>query len=142
MEMKRKIALSATLAYWAVTAAFAQNPNDVAGNPPPPGIPTFSTENIARQGHFYVGGKWVGEPGKQMMRGQMYVDVWVPKQIRHPFPILFIQAGGGQTNIALLQTPDGRPGWAYNFVNEGYTVYMMDFPGRGRGGYVPGVDGD
>ena len=142
MEMKRKIALSATLAYWAVTAAFAQNTNDVAGNPPPPGIPTFSTENIARQGHFYVGGKWVGEPGKQIMRGQMYVDVWVPKQIRHPFPILFIQAGGGQTNIALLQTPDGRPGWAYNFVNDGYTVYMMDFPGRGRGGYVPGVDGD
>lgn len=105
-------------------------------------IPTFSTENIARQGHFYVGGKWLGEPGKQRMRGAMYVEVWVPKKIRHPYPILFVQAGGGQTSIGLLQTPDGRPGWAYDFVNQGYTVYMMDFPGRGRSAFIPGLDGD
>jgi hypothetical protein len=124
-----------------VTNSFGSSGNDAAGSPPPASIPTFSTENIARQGHFYVGGEWVGKPGDQMMRGAMYVEVWVPKKIRHPYPILFIQAGGGQTNIALLQTPDGRPGWAYDFVNQGYTVYMMDFPGRGRAGYVPGVDG-
>src|SRR5579862_820823 len=105
-------------------------------------IPTFSTENIARQGHFYVGGKWVGEPGKQRMRGAMYVEVWVPKKIRHPYPILFVQAGGGQTSIGLLQTPDGRPGWAYDFVNQGYTIYMMDFPGRGRSAFIPGLDGE
>lgn len=105
-------------------------------------VPTFSTANIGRQGHFYVGGKWVGEPGKQRMRGAMYVEVWVPKKIRHPYPILFVQAGGGQTSIGLLQTPDGRPGWAYNFVNAGYTIYMMDFPGRGRSAFIPGLDGD
>ena len=105
-------------------------------------VPTFSTENIARQGHFYVGGKWVGEPGKQRMRGAMYVEVWVPKKLRHPYPILFVQAGGGQTSIGLLQTPDGRPGWAYDFVNQGYTIYMMDFPGRGRSAFIPGLDGD
>jgi pimeloyl-ACP methyl ester carboxylesterase len=108
----------------------------------PPSVPTFSTENIGRQGHFYVGGKWVGEPGKHMMRGAMYVEVWIPKKVKHPYPVLFMQAGGGQTNIALLQTPDGRPGWAYDFVNQGYTVYMMDFPGRGRAGFVPGYDGE
>jgi len=105
-------------------------------------IPTFSTTKIGRQGHFYVGGKWVGEPGKQHMRGAMYVEVWVPKKIRHPYPILFIQAGGGQTSIGLLQTPDGRPGWAYDFVNQGYTIYMMDFPARGRSPFIPGLDGD
>lgn len=105
-------------------------------------VPTFSTKQIGRQGHFYVGGKWVGEAGKERMRGAMYVEVWVPKKIRHPYPILFVQAGGGQTDIALLQTPDGRPGWAYDFVNHGYTVYMMDFPGRGRAAFVPGLDGD
>jgi hypothetical protein len=124
-----------------VTNSFGSSGNDAAGSPPMASIPTFSTENIARQGHFFVGGEWVGKPGDQMMRGAMYVEVWVPKKIRHPYPILFIQAGGGQTNIALLQTPDGRPGWAYDFVNQGYTVYMMDFPGRGRAGYLPGVDG-
>lgn len=105
-------------------------------------VPTFSTANIGRQGHFYIGGKWVGEPGKQRMRGAMYVEVWVPKKIRHPYPVLFVQAGGGQTSIGLLQTPDGRPGWAYNFVNAGYTIYMMDFPGRGRSAFIPGLDGD
>lgn len=110
--------------------------------PPFTSVPTFSTANIARQGHFYVGGKWVGEPGHEIMRGAMYVETWVPKKIRFKYPILFVQSGGGETNVALLQTPDGRPGWAYDFVNRGYVIYMMDLPGRGRSAYVPGVDGD
>jgi pimeloyl-ACP methyl ester carboxylesterase len=125
-----------------VSNSFGSSANDAAGSPPPATIPTFSTDNIARQGHFYVGGKWEGEPGKQTMSDAMYVEVWVPKKIRHPYPILFAQGGGGQTNIALLQTPDGRPGWAYDFVNQGYTVYMMDLPGRGRSSYNPSVDGE
>lgn len=102
--------------------------------------PLFSTANIGRQGHFYVGGKWDGKPGEEVMRGAMYVEAWEPKQIRYPYPVLFIQSGGGETNIALLQTPDGRPGWAYDFVNRGFTVYMMDLPARGRSAYVPGLD--
>lgn len=105
-------------------------------------VPFFSTENIARQAHFYVGGKWVGPEGQRRMRGAMYVDAWVPKKIRHPYPVLFVQAGGGQTSIGLLQTPDGRPGWAFDFINQGYTIYMMDFPARGRAAFIPGLDGD
>jgi hypothetical protein len=108
---------------------------------PPRSIPTFSTSNIARQGHFYVGGHYIGEPGKETMDGAMYVEVWVPKQIRHPYPMVFITGGGGQGAYSLLQTPDGRPGWAYDFVNQGYTVYMMDYPGEGRSANFPGVDG-
>jgi len=119
-----------------------QATNDAPVVPPLTSVPTFSTANIARQGHFYVGGKWVGKPGEEVMRGAMYVETWVPKKIRYKYPILFIQAGGGETNVALLQTPDGRPGWAYDFVNRGYTVYMMDLPARGRSAYVPGADGD
>jgi pimeloyl-ACP methyl ester carboxylesterase len=119
-----------------------QTAKDTPIAPPFTSVPTFSTANIARQGHFYVGGKWVGEPGHEIMRGAMYVETWVPKKIRFKYPILFIQSGGGETNVALLQTPDGRPGWAYDFVNRGYVVYMMDLPGRGRSAYVPGVDGD
>jgi pimeloyl-ACP methyl ester carboxylesterase len=119
-----------------------QATNDAPVVPPLTSVPTFSTANIARQGHFYVGGKWVGKPGEEVMRGAMYVETWVPKKIRYKYPILFIQAGGGETNVALLQTPDGRPGWAYDFVNRGYTVYMMDLPARGRSAYVSGADGD
>jgi pimeloyl-ACP methyl ester carboxylesterase len=76
------------------------------------------------------------------MRGAMYVEVWEPKVVRYKYPIVFVQSGGGQTNVALLMTPDGRPGWAYDFVNNGYTVYMLDLPAYGRSAYVPGVDGD
>jgi pimeloyl-ACP methyl ester carboxylesterase len=119
-----------------------QTPKDAPVVPPLTSVPTFSTANIARQGHFYVGGKWVGKPGQEVMRGAMYVETWVPKKIRYKYPILFVQSGGGETNVALLQTPDGRPGWAYDFVNRGYVIYMMDLPARGRSAYVPGVDGD
>jgi len=142
MKLKISIALFLALAMMAVMNEFRVKASDSKVSIPLTSVPTFSTENIGRQGHFYVGGKWVGEPGKERMRGAMYVDVWVPKKIRHPYPILFVEAGGGQTDIALLQTPDGRPGWAYDFVNQGYTIYMMDFPGRGRAAFIPGLDGE
>src|SRR5437660_357115 len=105
-------------------------------------IVTFSTADIGRQGHFYVGGHYVDEAGKETMDGAMYVEVWVPKNIRHPYPMVFITGGGGQGAYSLLQTPDGRPGWAYDFVRQGYTVYMMDYPGQGRAAFVPGLDGN
>ena len=70
----------------------------------------------------------------------MYVEVMVPKQVRSPYPVVFFH-GAGQTGVDWLQTPDGRPGWAYNFLDMGYVVYLTDFPARGRSQYVPGVDG-
>jgi pimeloyl-ACP methyl ester carboxylesterase len=107
---------------------------------PPPSIPAFSTENIARQGFFYAGGRYVGGAGKETMGEAMYTEVWVPKQIRHPYPFVFFH-GNGQTGAVWRQTPDGRQGWAYYLVEQGYTVYMVDYPARGRSPYVPGVDG-
>jgi len=109
---------------------------------PPASVPTFSTADIGRQGHFYVGGHYTGEPGKETMDGAMYVEVWVPKNIRHPYPVVLMTGGGGQGAYSLLQTPDGRPGWAYDFVRRGYTVYMLDYPGQGRSAFIPGVDGN
>lgn len=107
----------------------------------PDSIPTVSLENVARQGFFYAGGEYVGEPGRETMGGAMYVEVMVPREIRHPYPIVFLH-GAGQTGVDWLLTPDGRPGWAYNFLDMGYVVYLQDFPARGRSQYVPGVDGD
>ena len=110
---------------------------------PPPAIPTVSMNNVARFGWFYAGGKYVGELGdnkESTMGGAMYTEVLVPKQIRSPYPIVLFH-GAGQTGVDWLQTPDGRPGWAYNFVDMGYVVYMTDFPTRGRSQFVPGVDG-
>jgi pimeloyl-ACP methyl ester carboxylesterase len=115
---------------------------DAAGAASPASIPTFATPNIGREGHFYVGGHYTGQPGSEIMSGAMYVEVMVPKKIRHPYPIVFICGGAGQTAVTALQTPDGRPGWAYDFLNQGYTVYVMDYPGRGRSLYFPNSDAD
>jgi len=110
---------------------------------PPASIPTVVLDAVARQGFFYAGGKYVGELGpdkESTMGGAMYVEVMVPKQIRSPYPVVMLH-GAGQTGVDWLQTPDGRPGWAYNFLEMGYVVYLEDFPARGRSQYVPGVDG-
>src|SRR5690348_15592239 len=103
---------SAVLAALAVVVAggcVAENAQRISDAVPPASIPTFSTANIARQGHFYVGGHYTEEPGKETMDGAMYVEVWVPKDIRHPYPMVFVTGGGGQGAYSLLQTPDGRP---------------------------------
>jgi pimeloyl-ACP methyl ester carboxylesterase len=107
---------------------------------PPKSIPTFSTEDIARTGFFYVGGAYAGAAGKEVMGGAEYVEVMVPKKIRRAWPIVFLH-GAGQTGTDWLQTPDGRAGWAYYFVKQGYVVYMVDYPARGRSAYVPDIDG-
>jgi len=115
---------------------------DVSKAMPPKSIPTFATDDIARKGFLYAGGKYWGEAGKEIMRGAMYTEVWVPKQVRQPNPIVIFH-GNGQTGTDWLQTPDGRAGWAYYLVKQGYVLYMVDYPGRGRSAYVPvpGPDG-
>jgi pimeloyl-ACP methyl ester carboxylesterase len=111
-----------------------------SGAMPPTAIPTFSTENLGREAFFYVGGEYTGPAGKEVMHGAMYVEVMVPKQIRQKYPIVFFH-GNGQSGTVWRQTPDGRPGWAYYLINQGYVVYMVDYPARGRSPYVPDVDG-
>ena len=125
--------------FLALVAATAAS-DDLSKAAPGPAIPTVSTDEIARHGFFYAGGKYVGDKGKEVMAGAMYVEVMVPKRIRHANPIVFLH-GAGQTGTDWLQTPDGRPGWGYFFVKRGYVVYMVDYPARGRSAYVPNVDG-
>jgi pimeloyl-ACP methyl ester carboxylesterase len=134
--------LTCLIAAGLPTAADAQSAASKAA--PPSTIPTVSLSNVARQGVWFAGGKYVGELGEDKeatMGGAMYVEVMVPRQIRSPYPIVLFH-GAGQTGVDWLQTPDGRPGWAYNFLDMGYVVYMTDFPTRGRSQFVPGVDGN
>lgn len=44
--------------------------------------------------------------------------------------------GAAHTGVCYKITPDGRAGWAYNFAEAGYDVYLIDWPGTGRSGYV------
>jgi pimeloyl-ACP methyl ester carboxylesterase len=142
MNMRISTAGLSALAAVLVSGWFGGSAHNVARAAPPISVPTFSTADIGRQGHFYVGGHYVGEPGKETMDGAMYVEVWVPKNIRHQYPVVFMTGGGGQGAYSLLQTPDGRPGWSYDFIRQGYTVYMMDYPGQGRSAFIPGLDGN
>ena len=92
-------------------------------------------------GYFYVGGRYVGESGTQVMQGAMYVEVLRPRHIAHRYPLVLIH-GAGQTGTNWLGTPDGRPGWAQYFLTRGYEVYIVDQPARGRSAWHPGVDGE
>ena len=86
---------------------------------------------IASQGYVFVGGKYVDGPDGKYMSGQAYVEYQIPKNRTHPYPIVMIE-GGGQSGSNFTGTPDGREGWAQYFLKQGYAIYVVDQPGRGR----------
>lgn len=94
----------------------------------------------AASSHFFVGGRYVGEPGKELMTGQMYVERRAPARVTQPYPLVLVH-GAAQTATNWMQTPDGRKGWADHFVEQGYVVYMVDQPARGRSAWHPNVNG-
>ena len=112
----------------------------VAEHPKAQPMPAYDQSAIAGRGYFYVGGSYVGDPGKKVMHGQMYVEVLTPREPRHSLPLVLIH-GAAQTATNWMGTPDGRPGWADFFVGQGYTVYMIDQPARGRSAWQPDIDG-
>lgn len=73
-------AAAAILIAAAAPDAAAQAPAPAAV---PPSVPVVES-GVARQGYFYVGGRYQGEPGREVMVGQMYVEAWVPREVRHP----------------------------------------------------------
>jgi pimeloyl-ACP methyl ester carboxylesterase len=89
---------------------------------------------------------WVGVRRAKLAKGtlasgeQMYVESFVPAQVRHPFSIVLVHGGGGQ-GLDWTTTPDGRPGWAHYLVREGYRVYVVDRPGHGRSPFHPDLHG-
>ena len=96
----------------------------------PPAAPVSG--QIADVGAFFVGGHYAAD-GK-VMTGQAHVLYLTPAVRRHKTALVFIP-GAGQTITNFLSTPDGRPGWAKLFVEQGWAVYLMDQPGRGASGY-------
>src|SRR6185369_2020674 len=89
---------------------------------------------VADQGVFSIPGRYVEVDKQTIMVGQMFVQYQVPKHRTRPQPVVMIH-GGGQTASNFLSTPDGRRGWADDFVANGYAVYVVDQSGRGRSGF-------
>jgi pimeloyl-ACP methyl ester carboxylesterase len=96
---------------------------------------------IVRREFFYAGGEYAGPAGREVMHGQMYVEKLSPREPRRAWPLVMFH-GMGQTATNWLGTPDGRPGWAELFAAEGYTVYLVDQPARGRSAWQPKIDGE
>jgi pimeloyl-ACP methyl ester carboxylesterase len=95
---------------------------------------------FAGHGYFFVGGQYAESGGKRLMAGQMYVEYLTPERVTHPYPIVMIH-GTAQTGTNFIGTPDGRPGWAHNFLTRGYRVFVVDQVGRGRSGADPQIYG-
>lgn len=95
---------------------------------------------LAAQGFFWVGAERVALASGSTLRGQTYVEYWIPQDLKHPLPIVMIHGGGGQ-GTDMLGTADGREGWAKWFVRAGYAVYVIDRPGHGRAPYHPDLLG-
>jgi pimeloyl-ACP methyl ester carboxylesterase len=102
--------------------------------------PTIPPLALAEHGYFFVGGQYVESGGKRVMAGQMYVEYLTPQKLTHPYPIVMIH-GTAQTGTNFIGTPDGRPGWAHNFLARGYRVCVVDQVGRGRSGADPQIYG-
>jgi pimeloyl-ACP methyl ester carboxylesterase len=108
---------------------------------------------IAEQGSFSVGGHTlqgagVFDPtksaaltneGQTFWVDQMYVQFQIPVDSRK-YPLVLVHGGGG-TGRVWESTPDGREGYQTIFLRRGYSVYIVDFPRRGRAG-LPTFNGN
>ncbi|WP_461173368.1 alpha/beta fold hydrolase [Arthrobacter sp. Z1-9] len=105
--------------------------------------PHLSASNIGaatKRGLFWIPGDKTPTPFGTAMRGPLFVEWESPEEVTQPFPLILIHGGGGQ-GTDWLATPDGRPGWASEFVKAGFAVYVIDRPGHGRSPHHPDVLG-
>ena len=128
MKKTQKIASALTVAALTLTSGCATSTQNA------------TTSSAEQRSFFYVGGSYTGPAGKEIMQGQMYVEKWMPREVKQPYPLVLIH-GAAQTATNWMMTPDGRPGWADYFLSQGYVVYMVDQPARGRSAWHPDVNG-
>jgi pimeloyl-ACP methyl ester carboxylesterase len=117
----------AALLVVATTNAIAQQ-----ADPPP--------LSIKRQGYLFAGGNYSTVNGRRVLSGHLYAEFQVPTRQTHLWPIVMVH-GGSQSGTNFTGTPDGREGWAQFFLRQGYAVYVVDQPGRGRAAYEADVYG-
>lgn len=95
---------------------------------------------LAKTGWIYAGGRAQLIDGKEYTVGQIYAEYMIPADQRHPYPVIMVH-GGTMSGTNYTGTPDGRDGWAQDFVRAGYAVYVVDQVGKGRSAYFPSVYG-
>lgn len=109
-----------------------------------PTLPRRATESTAlalSDTNFF----WVGTERKRMdygtiLRGQMFVQYFVPSVIRHDVPVVLVHGGGG--SALHYMGVGGNAGWAHYYLQAGYRVFLVDRPGHGRAPYHPDALGE
>lgn len=127
--MRMHTAVRALIAIAALVASAA----GLAAQQPPP-------LSIARQGYLFAGGTYSTINGRRVLSGHLYAEFQIPAHQARRWPIVMVH-GGGQSGTNFTGTPDGREGWAQFFLRQGYAVYVVDQPGRGRAAYDASVYG-
>jgi len=89
--------------------------------------------NLKEHKIFFVGGKVQKVKDNNILKGKMYVESFIPAKSNNKNIILI--HGGGQSGSGFITTADGRRGWLHDFLSHGYSVYVVDQPGRARSGY-------
>jgi pimeloyl-ACP methyl ester carboxylesterase len=90
-----------------------------------------------------VGGEYVTKSGTTafIKTNQAHVEYFLPaNKNSKKLPVIMVH-GSQQTGVNFLSTPDGREGWALDFVRQGHPVYVVDQPARGRSVYHPQTNG-
>lgn len=97
--------------------------------------------DLAEWTNGYIGMETTLLPRGETVTGKnLYVEIWTPRQVRHPYPVILVPGGTSQ-GLDWMVTPDGRRGWALLLVEQGFRVYVVDRPGQGRPPYIPDVHG-
>ncbi|EHK43946.1 hypothetical protein TRIATDRAFT_37577 [Trichoderma atroviride IMI 206040] len=124
-----RLIATATLLAAISGSAYADGPGSVSAAP---------SEVAAIRSFFYAGGGYADDgAGGHIFREQMYVERLQPaKGVTQPSPIVFIH-GQAQTATNFLNKPDGSRGWASQFLDQGYEIYLVDQTLRARSPWQP-----
>jgi pimeloyl-ACP methyl ester carboxylesterase len=93
---------------------------------------------ITSEGTFDPNIPWFTPQGGQTRHGD-HADVFyqIPANA-NKYSLVFLH-GYGQSRRSWETTADGREGFANIFLRRGYSVYLIDQPGRGEAGQVTGA---
>tara|TARA_R110002167_G_scaffold366386_1_gene595652 strand:+ start:3387 stop:4193 length:807 start_codon:yes stop_codon:yes gene_type:complete len=102
------------------------------------------TISLIEQGNFAAGGTVIHSDGVfdgqqlfnpqgQTLHGDHAAVFYQIPVAAKPYPLVFLH-GAGQSANTWGTTPDGREGFRTCFLRQGYGVYLIDQPRRGRAG--------
>ena len=125
--LRRTSTLGAAIPFALTAGRFAavQQQGASGGGSPPPIL------DLAEWTQGYVGVETITLARGDVFTGKyLSVECWTPRQVRHPFPVIFVHGGNSQ-GLDWMTTPDGRRGWALQFVEQGYKVFVGRSTGSG-----------